>query len=406
MSEILKEYAKIAQAQGLVDMKEQRGGEEKKPPRYDSLTWEKIQMLYGVKPEGTEKCILDKVHPDTYVVGRAYDAMNAVVENLHQRQNVMADIALRNPDGLLTQKRYVKAYSDLMNSIVRIGFEMDNKDEARLMKIADSCAGRLKKEAITGLEIGALVAGVAALGFLGWSMYADDSVQSVHQNAQRVIDEAEDLADDGVSWAPQLIEEMTILQGMAVNFKNVSDQLMASTGADRGLSLQSAVVAQHSQQPLLQQARQYEHVLRAEQRNLKYWLNKTRVDVNALSTEESSWDWWQKVKDVYETVVPTDLEDVQKALNGLNGAIAKTLKQVAIIRSQVGKHAKALEQAEAEFQTQQQGQPPVAAAPPGGAPDAGPPVQLSMVGQPAAAPAAAAPAAAPAGGAALPPYKG
>jgi acylphosphatase len=378
MSEILKEYAKIAQAQGLIDMEAPTGGQEKKPPRYDSLTWDDIQMLYGVTPKGQEaQTLLDKAHPDTYVVGRAYDAMNAVVENLNQRQNVMADIALRTPDGLLTQKRYVKAHHDLMQSLVRIGFEMDNKEEARLMKMADSCAGRLQKTAFVPW----LIAGAVALGLLGWANYADDAVQGVYQNAQNVIDQAEDLLEKGSPWAAALIEEMQTLQKYAAEFGQVTDALMQETGGQ--ITPEAATKVTHERQDLLVKAQRYQAILHAELKNLKIWKTKVKYDKSLFTTEESSWNitkWWEKAKSL---VVDTEEGDVEESIGGLEKTIAETLKQIAGIKQWSAQHAQNLEQAEQEWQQKQQsGGAQVAQAPAQAQkPEAGL-VNLETVGQP------------------------
>ena len=79
------------------------------------------------------------------VVGPAYDAMNAIVENLHQRQDIMSYIALKTPDGHLVQRRYVKASQDLISSLISIGFSMDSLNEEGLMSLADTCAGKIEK---------------------------------------------------------------------------------------------------------------------------------------------------------------------------------------------------------------------------------------------------------------------
>jgi hypothetical protein len=391
MSEILKEYAKIAVAQGLVDMETPTGGTEKKPPRYDSLTWDDIQMLYGVKPEGTEECVLDKAHPDTYVAGRAYDAMNAVVENLHQRQNVMADIALRDPDGLLTQKRYIKARQDLMNSLVSVGFEMDSRDETRLMKMADSCAGRLQKVAIEPMTVG-IIAGVAALALLGWAGYADDAVQGVYQNAQAVIDQAQDMAEEGVGWVTDLISEMTTLQRYAAQFSEVADEMMAATGGK--LTPQSVTNVTHGRQDLLNKAKQYEAVLRAEKRNLPIWMGKLKYQREMFTAQEGSWNITQRLKQMWGTVFDTEADDLSESLGGLSKTIDATLKQISTIRMQSGKHAKSLERAEQEFRARQQGPGTQQTTMPQAQP------QLMNLEQAAGGPAA------PAQGPALEPYKG
>jgi hypothetical protein len=114
--------------------------------------------------------------------------MNSIVENLHQRQDIMTWIAEKNPDGLLIQKRYVKAHQDLINSLVRAGFLLDNSEESELMSLADSCAIRLdsniKKEAFWPLAGGV----AATLGALWYFINGSDTAQNVFANAGRVLE--------------------------------------------------------------------------------------------------------------------------------------------------------------------------------------------------------------------------
>ena len=142
-SEIFDKYAEIAIKEGLV----KEAAEEKTNPRYDSQDLSEIEILYGVQPNGKDDDILDKAHPESpAVVAPSYDRSQAIVENLKEQQNMIADIALKPNDGKLTQHRYVKAQHELVNELVRIAFMLDMKGEEDLMKLADCCSERVIKD--------------------------------------------------------------------------------------------------------------------------------------------------------------------------------------------------------------------------------------------------------------------
>lgn len=164
-SEVFTNYIKLAQDAGLIS---EEDGIEKKADadtktRYDSNSFSDIEALYGHKFEPNkekDESIVEVAHPETMVVGPAYDAMNAVVENLHQRQDIMSYVALKDPDGQLVQRRYVAAADDLTKTLVSTAFALDADSEEELMKLADSCAGRLTAKADGKLEKNAMPWGI------------------------------------------------------------------------------------------------------------------------------------------------------------------------------------------------------------------------------------------------------
>jgi len=144
-SEIFDEYSKIALKEGFITE-----SEEKADTSGEKSYRETIQLLYDVKPNGKdEKHILDQAHPESpVIIAPAYDRLNGLVENLFERQDIMAGIALKRNNGNLTQHRYAK--QELTDELIRIGFEMDNKDIDDLRILADSCSERITKQAFWG----------------------------------------------------------------------------------------------------------------------------------------------------------------------------------------------------------------------------------------------------------------
>lgn len=151
-SEIFNNYIKLAIDAGLVSEDEFQKTAEKK--QYGVSELSNAEVLYGHKlGPNFDKSIIEFAHPETAVIAPAYDAMNSIVENEHQRQDISTYVALKTPGGNLTQHRYVKALDELKQSLIRTGFAMDSVNELELMKAADKSAERiasLEKKAIWG----------------------------------------------------------------------------------------------------------------------------------------------------------------------------------------------------------------------------------------------------------------
>jgi hypothetical protein len=169
---------------------------------------EKIKALYGldIKLNDSNKSIVEQAHPYTVVVAPSYDRMNGVVENIQERHNVMTGIARKPTNGNLTQHRYAK--KELMDELIRLGFDLDNEGEEDLAKIATIAAVQLSnEEEITKTAFlpaaGAVLAspwfwgGVAAV--TGWVAVKKNVIgyidQGVKNDTQRVIESLESLAE-------------------------------------------------------------------------------------------------------------------------------------------------------------------------------------------------------------------
>lgn len=163
-SDVFEEYAKIALERGLIsNAQEEKDSSKKTEKKEDSKELSNAEILYGIKQVSTHE-LLQQAHPKTVVMGPAYDALNGVVEDLELRSNVMQHIALKNPKILQTNTRYVKAYKDLLDETVKLGFYLDNKNQNSLMKLADSCTQELTKEANWKLKLLKLLGIGAAAG--------------------------------------------------------------------------------------------------------------------------------------------------------------------------------------------------------------------------------------------------
>ena len=113
-SEIFEEFAKIAQEKKIISNDSKKSFKAlENNPRADSLDVSAIAALYGVKPETSDDMkyksnIMEIAHPNSLVISPANDRINGLVENNIERQNINLRIVNKNPDGLLTQRRYAQ----------------------------------------------------------------------------------------------------------------------------------------------------------------------------------------------------------------------------------------------------------------------------------------------------------
>lgn len=352
MSKIFEEYFRIAEEQGLIT--KEAYPMEKRLDRDPT----DVELLYGIKPNGKDddKNMVDQAHPGVAVVSPAYDRFDGVVENQNQQSNISNYIALRPPNGLYQQKRFVTAHKDLVNSLVRVGFILDNKDENDLMKLADSCNERLTKEALgPALVIGLIAGGVAlTLGALGIINRTSNSRQNVINNSEAVLRELEDL--QGKMNVSAVMNDVRFLQNSAKDFaskatpvplKDVKDVLNASETNSTAISA----------------ARYYKAVLDIMSRRLPEYISELRT---VEAQEDYKPDWWQKIEDVGRQIlsVTTDKEDSILALEGLQKAVEAAKTETDHIMKKARDAKPTLEAELVAYQKSQEGSPSVEAPSP------------------------------------------
>jgi hypothetical protein len=304
-SEIFNEYVKIASAQGLIKTaaKDDKPKETKtlKTKRYDSRTDDAIRLLYGIEPEDIfngkdDETIIDAAHPDTVSVGRSYDAMNSIVENLHQRHDIMTWVATKMPTGHLTQKRYVAAKQELLNTLVRSGFLLDNHDEHELMSLADSCANRLSKGkkiekiAIPVLVPAAIAAVVGAAYYFG---YGATTATNVYDNCGKVLDALGGLEDK--VYYQSIYDHVSALMENAERFYELQDQIIAEeSNLDYTQDPQSV-----AQKPVAKAAATFMEAYKKQLNNVRVLIPRwtSRIErVHSRSAERTS-EWWSRLSD-------------------------------------------------------------------------------------------------------------
>lgn len=194
-SDVFEEYAKIALEKGLISNAADDSSEDKKEDKKETKKeLSNAEIMYGIKNTSSKE-LLEEAHPKTVVMGPAYDKFNGVVENLHQRQKIMTDIALKNPHILQTNTRYVKATEDLINETIKLGFYLDNLNNESLMKLADSCTESLTKIAAPQAAAIGVVAAIASIVALSAALNNPIS-QGITSDLQRLNEEIQEAVND------------------------------------------------------------------------------------------------------------------------------------------------------------------------------------------------------------------
>jgi hypothetical protein len=229
-SEIFDSFVKIAQEKGLisddkptnerVEAEHSEKDFHETNPRHDSLSIEQISKLYGNKPKTFKameykKNIMEIAHPEMEVLFQAHDKLNGLIENEMEGQNIRIHISLKEPDGHLTQRKY--AEMQLVNNLVRVANDLDNRNQDKLCKLADVCllqASSLKKQAFWPL-----IAGIGtAIGTLYVQQHLNFHSDGFEADYQKTINEIDDLLTSntnfgvGVSYQPEFIQEMNKLK--------------------------------------------------------------------------------------------------------------------------------------------------------------------------------------------------
>jgi hypothetical protein len=210
-SEIFDAYEKIAIEAGLVSSDEQlekQAAEERKDspsikrykkspaPRAGSDSISTIESLYGVKCDDTvkyENNIFENAHPNSVIIGPAYDRMNGLIENPNERQNFMINqIMDKCPNGNLTQHRYAK--EELLMELIRIANDLDARGNEPLRVLADACIESITSEkkspeiAKNAFAFIPIVIGMAALlTAIGVWNHVDDPNNGIKNNITRCI---------------------------------------------------------------------------------------------------------------------------------------------------------------------------------------------------------------------------
>jgi hypothetical protein len=288
--------------------------------------------------------------------------MNAIVENLKQRHDIMTWIATRIPDGHLGMRRYVAARKELTDELVRLGFSLDNGNDESLMKLADDCAGRVDGEILKNALIGDLVfygAVIAALAGAGWLLWGDDVAQGVIASAQAVLNSIDALEGD----TNQYPFENTVIQqrgrqkmyaGIRPNLEdliqaaetfeeNKEDAFLGNTQEEM-VQRVSAIAARGD---ITRDAKRYKRLLVAAKRLIgddnRGWINF----LNAIAPKQEApsgilEEYWGKLVGVYEKVMGNPYENIADQLENLASEIDRALEEASAFENLSRQHGRTL----------------------------------------------------------------
>lgn len=315
MNNTWNEFEKLAVAQGLISTAEDDNEKDVTTTRrnYDSLSDDAIRLLYGLKPENIYKThdMIEAAHPETAVICPAYDAMNGVVENVNQRQNIMAYIALKTPNGQLVQQRYIAAKYNLINSVVKAAFILDNNNDEQLMSFADNCAVKIdqkaqqlhKEAAGAALALG-IGAGAALLGAAYYAMYGATSAQSVYSNASQVLEALDSLEDK--PYANAIRKDVSNLMTATAEIKTLNDKLSNIKSMKDAMDAAAKNSNQSQIDYINTRRNNYIKLLKQVYNAIPRWVSAIK-NTTLAETEEIS-DWAYKLKSITDPFIWKDEE--------------------------------------------------------------------------------------------------
>ena len=333
---ILDGFAKIAQEQGLFDPTIVKKAEDSSVGGSKELS--NIELLYGLKPKDW-KDLLDEAHPESVVISPAYNEVNGLVENLKQRHQIMEDIAYRKPAGNFKQYFYTteaekvsKAYNDLLQETIKIGYQLDLNNEDELAAFTDNCSEQLTKEAAWPV-VALIVGAVAALGYLVYSTNNPNS-QGVRSDTKRALTEIEEIRADYPDVAKNLQslkENLELLLKRAESFVSYNDKIINSLLTISGTSKEEKkkAIAENASQFIGKGGNEIIANFEDFKEECKIVAGMIPLSISYLNrakeqSEESSNNTWYQVKKFFQSYVyNSNFEDLIKVLGNLQESMSK-----------------------------------------------------------------------------------
>jgi hypothetical protein len=327
-TDIFDEYVKLAIAKGWISegKKETRNDLYRNKEKAHAETQKKedaektIQLLYGVKPEKvsikTEESFWEAAHPETAVAGRAYDGMNGVWENIHERQNIMAYIANKMPTGQLFGTRLVaikeekanppqyakeakEASKNLMDSLVSSAMFLDNQDETELMALADSCIERFSNKMIKTSQIPWSTVGIvgAAVALLGGAAYyfmeGDTTGTNVLHNAELVLEALQPLSSE--SYAEIIGKSVQELIDAAKEANEEKDQIVKLISPQDAATF---AIRKQEAMDIAQKLKNYTSKLDEVSKEIPKWVSAITLEHTNTNDVEKESDWYAKLEQI------------------------------------------------------------------------------------------------------------
>lgn len=335
MSKMIDEYVKMAEKLGMITKDDYVSADfdivNEKIAR-DKAMEEKTLLLYGLKPEGTEKPLMDLAHPGVAVVAPAEDRMNGIVENDQQRQDIMTFIANRPSNGKYQQKLFVTAHGELLNTLLKAGNSLDLNGNTELSSFADNCAERLTKTALPVIAWAGIAAAAAALGGIAAINYSSNSAQNVATNAQQVLDELEDVKDSlQTRDLDRMSKDLRALRDFSSRF--------SSLRKIENLTKEDVLEAKEKYAKELKIAQAYKEILALIPGKIADY----KITLKSLRTDKGESDWYEKLKLFARIFSPDDVSQIVLALDGLLEACKEAEDIVSHYLNSANKYEKPIE---------------------------------------------------------------
>jgi hypothetical protein len=384
-TDIFDAYAKLAIERGLIKLSAEKETKElskyknEVAPRAGSDTIEIIEKLYHNKPDAPKSQqykhnIMEVAHPEMVILNPAYDKMNTLVENPNERQRIMINITQKPPTGQITQHKY--ATQALIQSLIAVANDLDNRNIEPLRKLADECIVDLHKQAfefsdignwlknefedvkdvgggaVSGSALGAIAGGLIGAfggpvgvaegawlgaktgGMLGGVLSSifntGPQAKSVAINAQKAKEQLADLLKDHKDdlFLTSLDNALAQIVGTASDYGSIIDQMhLKSDDPQAKAAAYTIAVA-------------YQTQLKELDRLIDIFLDNAKM--GRYAPEES--DTWGKIKSPFTAIFGNEVRDAVQAFEVLEEVSNDALKGVAVVLGQAAE-AKATVQA-------------------------------------------------------------
>jgi len=333
MSEIFDNYVKIMTEKGFVKEADVMTQEDKES---DEDYKETIQALYGneIKTNDSTKNIIDQAHPEKVIIAPSYDRLNGLVENINERHDIMVGIVNRKPKGMHTQHRYAK--KELLDELVRLGFQFDNEGDEDLSKMADECADKLVKQAFWPVALvwtAKVLAGIATAGWIKTKIYGHIS-QGVKPDTEKAITSLQELRQSVSSANYGLIDKWTTALQMLYQNTEKAERIAGSTeqqdvGMDVNLD-QNKLAATKEDIDFLSKFKQMATYVASK-------IGATGISDSGLLAEingmeeggEAENEWWQMAEGAWESVFGGAKSNAINSLAALRNSLQAFVQKLA-----------------------------------------------------------------------------
>lgn len=348
MSDILNEYYKIAVEKGLIKKEAQQTRDEKWA---DKEYREKIQALYGLDINNTDKSIIEEAHPNMLIIAPSYDKVNGLVENEEQRHDIMVGLVNKSPVPNTPTRKI--AEKELLDALISIGFALDSEDQDALRDKADECSielvkqveaktapKQIKKEAIAFLAVLPYilysVGAIAAIGVIKSQLVGFIS-QGPMADTERLISELNDILDKVGPQNRQIIKEwidaLNWFHGESNKIKSLlSKQSTVEIKDISSIDKVGLEKASKYTKEEFEEIKKYTKLTETVSNNL----HRLRAALNSMQeqSDSSESEWWSALKGAWHSFVGSDLDDAKNATDALISSLKKYIASLPAVVEQ------------------------------------------------------------------------